>query len=339
VCTLGTRVHSTTPPPAHVYEHTRALAGEITREGRDVITITLTNLKGGSSKSNSVFSLSSYYSRTGRVLVADCDAQGSLGSSYFNSTTVDSLPKRQTVATLFDADAPPAKVSEIIRPTGIPNIDILPANIALAEYNTNTPVDYSTTHLAQFLAESEVRSRYRVCIIDTPPSMQRCTISALVASDWALIPVQAELPAVLGISHVLKTLDAVKAVNKRLGLLGLFVTMYDARLSLHGVYERVLRERYGPLLFEQKVPLAGAFKEAIVRHTPVTIGAPRTAAAAAIRGLGAEIDSRIGLASRDGPQPVTEAPNTTSHDPVGDPAGQVDLRDAGVDGSTSNGEG
>jgi chromosome partitioning protein len=290
-----------------------------------VKTIALTNLKGGSSKSNSTFSLSSYYSRIGRVLVVDADAQGSLGSSYFNSTTIDSLPKRRTVATLFDTGAPPARASDLIVPTGIPNIDILPANIALAEYNTNTPVDHSTIHLAQFLAEPAVRDKYAVAIIDTPPNMQRCTISALVASDWALIPVQAELPAVLGISHVIKTIDAVRSspFNKRLKLLGLLITMYDARLSVHKVYERVLREQYGPLVFEQKVPLSGAFKEAIIQHTPVTIGAPRSAAAAAIRGLGAEIDRRIG------------SPPLTCQD-IGtgvDPGPLLDL------GSTSNGEG
>lgn len=297
-----------------------------------MIIITLTNLKGGSSKSNSTFSLSSYYSnRKARTLVIDADSQGSLGSSYFNSTVIDSLPKRNTIATLFDSNAPPAQVSDLIRPTGISNIDIIPANITLAEYNTNTPVDHSTAYLAQFLAEPAVRDKYDIAIIDTPPSMQRCTIAALVASDWALIPVQAELPAVLGISHVLKTIDAVRnsPFNKRLKLLGLLITMYDSRLSVHKVYERVLREQYESLVFEQKVPLAGAFKEAIVAHTPVTISAPKSAAAAAIRGLGAEIDRRIGPLILTCQQPATDT--GTGVDPEqGTP---LDL------GSTDNGQG
>ena len=179
--------------------------------------ISLANLKGGSSKSSSVFSFSTGFSKASdghpngrRVLVVDVDPQGSQGASFINATTTDALPKGNTVATLFDANVPPTRIDNLIRPTGIPGVDLLPSNITLAEYNTNTPVDNSIISLAQFLAEAEVRTRYDVCLIDTPPSMQRCTMAALASSEFIIIPVVCELPAILGISHVLKTIDAVR---------------------------------------------------------------------------------------------------------------------------------
>ena len=55
----------------------------------------------------------------------------------------------------------------------------------------------------------------------------------------------------------------------------------------------MLCEQYGDLIFKQSVPLASAYKESVIKMVPVTIGTPKSIAAAAIRRLVDEIDRRI----------------------------------------------
>ena len=257
-----------------------------------MITISLANLKGGCSKTNTTYALSAAYAqRSARVLVCDTDPQGSIGSSFWSAAHTEAIPKCNTTATLFDLDAPPARVDALVHPSGIEGLSVIPANIALAEYNTNPQAEGDTIQLAQFLAE--VESDYDICLIDTPPSMQRCTVAALMASDWVICPVIPEQPAVEGLSHILRTVEHVRAGgNARLRVLGLLITMWS-RISVHSAFTKVLRERYERLVFDQVIPTASAYKEAIIKRIPVTIGAPKSAAASAIRSLVAEMDARM----------------------------------------------
>lgn len=59
------------------------------------------------------------------------------------------------------------------------------------------------------------------------------TINALTASDAVIIPVQCEYMALEGLSRLMETLDLVKRnLNPRLNVLGVVLTMFDARTRL-----------------------------------------------------------------------------------------------------------
>ena len=186
----------------------------------------------------------------------------------------------------------PPDPADIVHATGIGNISIVPANLRLAAHNLNTPDPEAIHCVAQFLAE--VESSYDICLIDTPPSMQQCTLAAMVGSHWVICPVQAEQPAVQGLSHVLRTVEEVKdGFNQPLRVLGILVTMYDGRIALHRAMHQILIKQYDSLMFEQKIPIASAYKEAVIKMMPVTLGAAKSVAATAVRKLVAEIDARI----------------------------------------------
>jgi chromosome partitioning protein len=250
-------------------------------------------LKGGCGKSMGAYSIGSHCGQTGRrTILIDADPQGSLGSSFWSPTITDSLPANRTLATLFDTTAPPPRPADIIHPTGVANVSVVPANLHLAQYNLNTPDPRVVHCIAQFL--DEISNNYDICIIDTPPSMQQLTVVAMTGSHWCVAPVQAEQPAVQGLSHLFRTVDAVRSnSNSQLQVLGILITMYDGRLALHRAMREVLCEQYGDLIFKQSVPLASAYKESVIKMTPVTVGAPRSLAAAAIRRLVDEIDARV----------------------------------------------
>ena len=81
--------------------------------------------------------------------------------------------------------------------------------------------------------------------------------------------------------------------NPRLHLLGFLLTMHNARLAVHRLYENLLREQYGPAVFETRVPYAADFKEAIAQRKPIAQYKPKGASAKAIKALADEVLDRL----------------------------------------------
>ena len=69
--------------------------------------------------------------------------------------------------------------------------------------------------------------------------------------------------------------------------------MHNARLAIHKLYETLLREQYGPAVFETRVPYAADFKEAIAQRKTIAQYKPRGASARAIKALAAEVLGRL----------------------------------------------
>ena len=88
----------------------------------------------------------------------------------------------------------------------------------------------------EFLLSRAIRSRvrdYDEVLIDCPPSLNLLTINALVAADSVLVPLQCEFYALEGLSQLMRTIERVqRALNPRLDLQGVVLTMYDQRNNL-----------------------------------------------------------------------------------------------------------
>ena len=69
--------------------------------------------------------------------------------------------------------------------------------------------------------------------------------------------------------------------------------MHNARLAIHKLYETLLREQYGPAVFETRVPYAADFKEAIAQRKPIAQYKPKGASAKAIKALADELLARL----------------------------------------------
>ena len=107
---------------------------------------------------------------------------------------------------------------------------------------------------------------YDYIVIDTPPSLNILTINALTASNFALIPAQADIFSVQGITQLGQTIDAIKRyTNKDLQVLGIVLTRYSNRNILSRDLQQVIEDTAKSIYtktYTQNIREAIAIKEA-----------------------------------------------------------------------------
>jgi chromosome partitioning protein len=119
---------------------------------------------------------------------------------------------------------------------------------------------------------AEVRDRYEIILVDTPPSLGLLTLNALVAADSVLVPLQCEYLALEGLARLTETMELVRAeLNPRLQLEGLLLTMYDPRNNLCLQVARDAREHFGDRVFETIIPRNVRLSEAPSHGRPALL--------------------------------------------------------------------
>jgi chromosome partitioning protein len=256
--------------------------------------VAMLNQKGGVGKTSTTHHLAGTLAAAGRrVLLIDNDPQASLSQGFWGPVATAELSPDSTVAALYAGLDPFPE--QVIWPTGIAGIDLVPGSKVATDYNVPRPQDTapeSQRCIRSFLAD--VRDRYDLVMIDCPPNLHLCSWAALVASDHLLVPLQAEDYGAQGLGPVQESADLVASgPNPGLHLLGFLLTMFNARLAIHKLYENLLREQYGAAVFETRIPYAADFKEAIAQRKPIVQYKPRCASAKAIKSLADELLSRL----------------------------------------------
>jgi chromosome partitioning protein len=259
-----------------------------------VPVITTLNQKGGVGKTSTCHHLAGTLALMGRrVLLVDNDPQASLSQGFWGPQATLALDPAATIATVYAGNR--VLPEQVIQPTGIPGIDILPGSQQATDYNVPRPHE-APWEMQDCLREilSEVRDRYDLVLIDCPPNLHLCSWAALVASDHLIVPLQPEDYGAQGIIAVQDSVSLVQnGPNPDLSLLGFLITMIATRKTVHKLYEATLREMYGADVFVTTIPEAVDFVEAIYQRKPVAQYKPRSAAAKAIRALADELFERL----------------------------------------------
>ena len=185
-------------------------------------------------------------------------------------------------------------MAEVIQPTDFRDLYIAPSTSQLADAEVGlSTVDGRFTRLRDALRT--VATDYDIVIIDSPPSLSLLTLNVLAASDSVLLPVQAEFYALEGLTQLLETMKLVRqSINPTLELLGVLVTMMDARTALsQQVYEEVAKHFPGKVL-ETKIPRNVRLAEAPSHGLPVGAYDRFSKGARAYKAVAAEVAMRIG---------------------------------------------
>lgn len=262
------------------------------------LSIALLDRKGGVGKTSLTRDLGGAYAVAGRrVLLIDMDPQASLTEGLLGPVATEALPTRATVAGLFDGDPAP---ESLIRATTIEGLSLVAGSAALDSWNHPNPQRAGPYQIAVREFLGEVAEAFDVALMDCPPNLYLCSYAALLAAQWALIPLEAEDYGARGVVRSIEAVHDVQRVNRGLRLLGLVVTKLQRRLAVHQLYLGDLVAGYGELVLTSKVPLSADVKSAATARLPLAQHKPRCAAARAVRALADEIWQRAaGIATGD----------------------------------------
>ncbi|HSN43311.1 MAG TPA: ParA family protein [Propionibacteriaceae bacterium] len=251
---------------------------------KHALIIALCNQKGGVGKTTTTINLGAALAETGRsVLLVDFDPQGSLSVGLgVNPHTLDKSIYNLLLSRQYTVD-------EVIAPTTVEGLDILPSNIDLSAAEVQLVSEVAREQTLSRVLE-KVRDRYDIILIDCAPSLGLLTVNALTAADKVIVPLECEFFALRGVALLTDTIAKVTdRLNPRLELLGILGTMYDAR-TLHSreVLERVV-EAFGDKVFHTVIRRTIKFPETTVAGEPITTYATTSPGAAAFRSLAREV--------------------------------------------------
>jgi chromosome partitioning protein len=251
--------------------------------------LALANQKGGVGKTTTAVNTSAYLAQLGyRVLLIDIDPQGNATSSIgFDKSAAEYT----TYDILIEGESLDTCVVSQIRP----NLDLLPSNEGLAGAEVElVSRDRREFQLRNALEASSVE--YDVVVIDCPPSLGLLTVNALTTARGVIIPIQCEYLALEGLMQLINTIDLVKQrLNPRLDVLGVLMTMFDARTRLAGQVVSDVRKFFPSRIFETVIPRAVRLAEAPSYGQPIFEYDRSSAASQAYQRVAEEICQRLDL--------------------------------------------
>ena len=256
--------------------------------GEHLQVVSVTNFKGGSGKTTSSVHLAQHLAMTGhRVLAIDLDPQASLSALFGYQPELD-LAGNDTIygAIRYDAEARPLKA--IIRKTYFHNLDIVPGNLELQEFEHSTPRalaerrpgdDHALFFTRVQAALTSVADDYDVIVIDCPPQLGYLTLSALCASTSVIVTVHPQMLDVASMSQFLfMTADLLGVVREAGGQLNFdflryLVTRYEPHDGPQAQIVGFLRSLFGDRVLTSAMLKSTAISDAgLTKQTLYEVG-------------------------------------------------------------------
>jgi chromosome partitioning protein len=232
-----------------------------------VITIVISNQKGGTAKTTTAVTLGHRLALDGfRVLLVDTDVQGHIAKTL----GLDKAPGIRRIVDRAQFRDTPLLIVE-----GRPALDVIPSD------KTTEPakralaaMDFRERVLADTL--DELTNDYDVTVIDCAPSVDVLHVSALVAADWLVVPSKLDYLAVDGVNEVLTSVVEIRQRSARAPeLLGILPTFFDRQTNetvtqLQGLVQTFGRLVLPPIPVDTKLREAPAFGQTIWEYAPKT---------------------------------------------------------------------
>lgn len=261
-------------------------AGLIPQPARQGRVLAIANQKGGVGKTTTAINLATALAAVGeRVLLIDSDPQG-------NASTGLGLTHEERDFGTYELLMGAAELHETIRPTKVPNLSIVPANVELAGAELEMMDLEHRTHRLKHAIEGRL-AEFDHILIDCPPSLTLLTVNAMVAADAVLVPLQCEFFALEGLSQLLRTVERVRTtLNPTLDVQGVVLTMFDKRNNLSDQVAADVRGFLGEKVYETVIPRNVRISEAPSHGVPALIYDHRAPGSTAYMALAREVIKR-----------------------------------------------
>jgi chromosome partitioning protein len=232
--------------------------------------ISFANQKGGVAKTTSGLVLGQLLNRARyKVLFVDMDAQGNLSHSLRTD------PKYGTVWDVLSKEKP---VSKAIQSTQWG--DCLCYSPELA--GTDKKLDILGKEYLLKEALDTISGQYAYIIIDPPPTLGILTVNTLVSSDYVVIPSQADIYSMIGISQIYVTIESIrKYCNPGLKIAGILITRFNGQTKISREISQMMEDTAQKLntkVFKARIRECVAVKEAEAGQIELFSHAPRSIA-------------------------------------------------------------
>lgn len=246
-------------------------------------TIAIASQKGGVAKTTTCLSLGASLAEQGQsVLLIDLDPQAHLTVSL----GLDPDELRHTVK---DALLANATLVSVTRETGVPLLDLAPANQGLSALDK---VLYGRPNYESFLKnrlEATGDEYYDVVLMDCPPSVGTLLLNALSAARLLIIPTQCEYYASRSLYPVLQLVRLVRDKTNPDLAYRILITMFDRRNRISHLIRAQLEASFSGALLDTVIEVDTKLRESPVVGQPITLYASRTRGAQQYRALAQEL--------------------------------------------------
>jgi len=245
--------------------------------------IAVANQKGGVGKTTTSINVSACLASRGKkVLIIDIDPQG-------NTTSGIGINKRTIQKSIYDVLINEELIQDVIIKTDYENLYICPSNIQLA----GAEIELVAVMSREFRLKNSlepIRNEYDYIIIDCPPSLGLLTINAFSCADSILVPIQCEYYALEGLSQLTNTIKQVKkALNPKLDIEGVLLTMFDARTNLSIQVVSEVKKYFPQKVYKTIIPRNVRLSEAPSYGQPIIVYDPKSKGAECYLDLADEI--------------------------------------------------
>jgi chromosome partitioning protein len=201
--------------------------------------LTFFNNKGGVGKTSLIYHLAWMFSQMGKKVVAiDLDPQANLTSAFLDEARLEQLwdPERSTSTadTVYRCIHPLTEVGDILSPEPIcinPNLHLIAGDLRLAGFEDQLSQEWAgslgggnlyrpfrvLTAFWQVAQMASLHTQADMILADVGPNLGAINRSALIGSDYVVIPLAADLFSLQGLSNLGPTLRKWRIEwNKRL---------------------------------------------------------------------------------------------------------------------------
>ncbi len=196
--------------------------------------VAIVNNKGGVGKTTATVHIGCALAQAGKkVLCVDMDTQANLAQNFLTRKYVNTALKNAQNG----SPLPPERHSS--------GVDILTLSF------------YEATEKVYIASIQARKNEYDFILIDSPPSLEKRTIASLQASEYILIPTEAEQFAFSGISNLLQL-----AATYNLKVLGVFINKYDPKKQVHKAFRSFIADQFSQVFLNDSIPMSTVFPNA-----------------------------------------------------------------------------
>lgn len=262
------------------------------------VVVSLINLKGGVGKTTTTVQLAEcLVSEFGKkVLVIDLDPQTNATISLIDENRWEAINNaRQTIAHLFMDKLDKTSLFNMttavqsgVSNLKLKNLSLLPSSIDLIHMQDRMG---DIAHKTEFtlnpmevlkIAVDGILNSFDYVLIDCPPNLGFITRNGIEISDYYLIPTIPDTLSTYGVPQIVRSInDFAKQRSLKIKCLGLVVTKFDPRSSVHNLNIQTLPIRFAKAFndlgikparfFTTRIPLSNTYAEATeVTNAPST---------------------------------------------------------------------